>query len=366
MAATLVRQPGVLTALKPLRKLLLGGEALPSALAQRLLTAIDGDLHNMYGPTETTIWSTSARVTTGAPITIGRAIANTQIYFIGEDGRPCPRGTIGELCIGGLGVARGYWQRPELTAERFITVDFGDGATRLYKTGDRGRFLPDGAIEFLGRIDNQIKVRGYRVEPGEIEAVLLTHPTIAQAVVTSFSQSGEDQLAAYVVAEAGHSVSRDDLRTLVARQLPAYMAPAAYVFLNSLPTTPNGKIDRKALPPLTLAQETAEAVVGATTPIEKMIAAALGEALGLDAVGINQNFFDLGATSLIVAEAAAVLRETLGRPLKITDLFSHPTISSLATFLAGRDEPEKDFRRAAERGASRRAALMARRSPLDP
>ncbi len=366
MAATLVRQPGVLTALKPLRKLLLGGEALPSALAQRLLTAIDGDLHNMYGPTETTIWSTSARVTAGAPITIGQPIANTQIYFIGEDGRSCPRGTIGELCIGGLGVARGYWQRPELTAERFITVDFGDGATRLYKTGDRGRFLPDGAIEFLGRIDDQIKVRGYRIEPGEVEAVLLTHPTIAQAVVTSFSQSGEDQLAAYVVAEAGHSVSRDDLRTLVGRQLPAYMAPATYVFLNSLPTTPNGKIDRKALPPLTFAQETAEAFVCATTPIEKMIAAALGEALGLDAVGINQNFFDLGATSLIVAEAAAVLRETLGLPLKITDLFSHPTISSLATFLAGSDEPEKDFRRAAERGASRRAALMARRPPLDP
>jgi len=365
LAATLVRQQGMVAALKPLRKLLLGGEALPNALAQRLLAAIDGDLHNMYGPTETTIWSTSARVTAGAPITIGWPIANTQILLLDEDGRQCHSGTIGEICIGGAGVARGYWQRPELTAERFVTVDFDNGGARLYKTGDRGRFRPDGAIDFLGRIDNQIKVRGYRVEPGEVEAILLTHPAVAQAVVTSFAAAGEDQLAAYVVAEAGRGVSRDELRTLVGRKLPTYMAPAVYVFLTSLPTTPNGKTDRKALPSPTLALKIAERVVGVTTPLEKMIAETLAEALSLDAVGLNQNFFDLGATSLIVAEAAAVLREALGRPLKITDLFSHPTVSSLAAFLAGGDEPDKDFRRAAERGANRRAALIARRPPFD-
>jgi amino acid adenylation domain-containing protein len=358
LAASLIRQPLTKEALRSLRKMLVGGEALPLALAERLLEAIDGDLINMYGPTETTIWSTTAPVTRGAPISIGRPIVNTPIYLLGEDGRPCASG---EICIGGAGVARGYWRRPELTAERFVVLDLDGVVTRVYKTGDRGRYLPDGTIEFLGRIDNQIKVRGYRVEPGEIEAVLMEHPLVARAVVTSFQRAGEDQLAAYVATEKGCEVAREELHGLLSKKLPAYMIPAAWVFLNELPTTPNGKLDRKALPAPTVAPAAAPEISGAATPLEKTIATVLGEALSLASVGLKQNFFDLGATSLIVAETAVALRETLGRPLKITDLFAHPTVSSLAAFLDGRDSSEEGFRDAAQRGAARRAARLSRR-----
>jgi len=361
MAAMLLPQDRVLKALKPLHKLLIGGEVLPVTLAERLRSVIDGDLHNMYGPTETTIWSTSTLISSGAPISIGRPIANTQVYFLGEDGRPAAAGAIGEICIGGAGVARGYWRRPDLTAARFITVDFGEGAERLYKTGDRGRYLSNGEIEFLGRIDNQIKVRGYRVEPGEIEAVLLAHPDIAQAVVKSFVHAGADQLAAYVVAKGGRGPSREELRGLVSRKLPVYMVPAAFIFLNSLPTTPNGKLDRNALLPPNPSPGMSGGVSPLNTPLEKQIAATLCETLSLEAVGLHQNFFDLGATSLIIAETAAILRETLERSLKVTDLFAHPTVSSLAAFLTGSDAPDGTLRRAAQRASDRRAAMIARR-----
>jgi amino acid adenylation domain-containing protein len=366
LAAMLVRDSGVLNGLKPLHKLLLGGEALPLALADRLSRTIDGDLHNMYGPTETTIWSTAARIAPGEPITIGRPIANTQIYMIDEGGGFCPPGVVGELCIGGAGVARGYWERPELTAERFVKIEVGLGRpARLYKTGDLARYLPDGNIEFLGRIDNQVKVRGYRVELGEVEAVLGSHPAVHQVVVSSVERPDGDGLAAYVVTKGAGTVSAEELRILARRKLPEYMIPSAVVFMAALPTTPNGKIDRAVLPAPTPTAPTLESnfIADRSSVFEKKVAAVFRELLGIEAIGLHQNFFDLGATSLTVAEAGAVLGEALGREVKLTDLFTYPTVGALAAYLNGDQRPEGTFAASAERGFARRAALEQRGRP---
>jgi amino acid adenylation domain-containing protein len=362
MAQLLVRRPQVVESLKTLRKLLIGGEAFPAALAHLLSRTVAGDVHNMYGPTETTIWSTSSRVSSGEAVTIGQPIVNTQVRIVDENGRESQRGDIGEIYIGGNGVARGYWQRPELTAERFVTVNFGGAPARMYRTGDLGRYRPDGAIEFLGRVDHQIKLRGYRIELREIETILGEHPAVAQVVVSAYEHAGSGQLAAYIVLEDGHSISADELRTLAGRKLPAYMVPAKYVFLRALPVTPNGKIDRKALPPPSppVPADDPRAIAPATI-IEKKIAAVLSEALGVAAVGLKQNFFEMGATSLIVAETAATLGEILNQPLKITDLFANPTVSALASFLESRDLMATTSERGTERGTARRAALARRR-----
>jgi amino acid adenylation domain-containing protein len=362
MAQLLVRRPQVVQALKTLRALLIGGEAFPAALADLLSHTVAGNVHNMYGPTETTIWSTSSRVSSGEAVTIGQPIVNTQVHIVDENGRECPAGEIGEIYIGGDGVARGYRQRPELTAERFVTVDFSGVPARMYRTGDLGRYRPDGAIEFLGRVDHQIKLRGYRVELGEIETILEEHPAVAQAVVSAYEHAGGRQLAAYIVLEDDHSIRADELRTLAIRKLPEYMVPAAFIFLPELPVTPNGKIDRKALPhPAPPRPADDPGAIATATIIEKKIAAVLSDALGVAAVGLKQNFFEMGATSLIVAEAAVTLREILDQPLKITDLFANPTVSALASFLNSRDSTVNLTERGAERGSARRAALAQRR-----
>lgn len=362
MAELLVRRPAVAECLKTLRKLLVGGEALPPALAELLSRTVAGDVHNMYGPTETTIWSTSAQITHGEAVTIGRPIVNTQICIVGEDGCECPSGQAGEIYIGGAGVARGYWNRAELTAERFVTRNIGGAPARMYRTGDLGRYRADGAIEFLGRADHQIKLRGYRIELGEIEAVLREYPGVAQAVVSAYEQNGSAQLAAYVVAEADHTMTADDLRAAASRKLPDYMVPAVFIFLPKLPVTPNGKIDRKALPlPNARQPENGGEIATPATLIEKQIAAVLSEALGVATVGLRQNFFEMGATSLMVAEAASVLREVLKQPLKITDLFANPTVSALASFVGNRDAASVTLDRSLERGAARKAALARRR-----
>jgi amino acid adenylation domain-containing protein len=364
MAELLIRWPAMTPGLKTLRKLLVGGEALPAALSDSLSRIVIGDVHNMYGPTETTIWSSTAKITTGEAVTIGRPIVNTQIHIVSEAGSECQWGEIGEIYIGGNGVARGYWQRPELTAERFVTAQFGGKApARMYRTGDLGRYRKDGAIEFHGRVDHQIKLRGYRVELGEIESILGTHPAVAQVVVCTYMQAGNAQLAAYLVMEAGHTITPDELRELARRKLPDYMIPAVFIFLSRLPVTPNGKIDRKALPPPDPPRHsvTLEEIAAPATIIEQTIAAVLSDALGTP-VGLERNFFEMGATSLIVAEAAATLRKTFRQPLKITDLFAHPTVKALALFLASRGAADTASERGTERGAARRAALGRRRA----
>jgi amino acid adenylation domain-containing protein len=326
-------------ALASLRTMLLGGEAVPASLIHLLRKVFKGDVFNMYGPTETTVWSTSYLIKqVGSSVSIGRPIANTQVYMLDEVFEPVPVGEIGELYIGGDSVARGYWKRPELTAERFITVPSLSGQ-RLYRTGDLARFLPDGNIEYLGRADYQIKLRGHRIEPGEIEAFLEQCRGVRQAVVVlREDREGDKRLVAYLVASAGSPESPAELRATLASKLPDYMVPSAFVFLPAFPLTDNGKIDRKALlhlPPPNLSAQAPENASEAGTEMEQVIARAWREALGVPSVGLNDNFFDLGAHSLTVAEVQSRLQQDLGREVALVDLFEFSTVATLAAHLDG-------------------------------
>jgi amino acid adenylation domain-containing protein len=326
-------------ALASLRTMLLGGEAVPASLIHLLRKVFNGDIYNMYGPTETTVWSTSYRIQeVGSSVSIGRPIANTQIYLLDEALQPVPVGEIGELFIGGDGVARGYWKLPDLTAERFITLP-SLSVQRLYRTGDLARFLPDGNIEFLGRADYQIKLRGHRIEPGEIEAFLEQCRGVRQAVVVlREDREGDKRLVAYLVASAGGPESPAELRATLASKLPDYMVPSAFVFLPSFPLTHNGKIDRKALlklPPPNLSAQTPDGASEAGTEIEQIIARAWREALAIPSVGFTDNFFDLGAHSLTLAEVQTRLQQELGREIPLVDLFEFSTVAALAAHLAG-------------------------------
>ena len=337
LALMLTLDARAFAALGSLHQLLLGGEAVPASLIRHLRKVFKGEIHNMYGPTETTIWSTTYPVIeTGRSVSIGRPIANTQIYMVDAELKPVPVGDIGELFIGGDGVARGYWNRPDLTAERFLQVP-SLSEHRLYRTGDLARFLPDGNIEFLGRADYQIKLRGYRIEPGEIEATLEQCSGVRQAVVVvREKREGDKRLVAYLVAETNGAEATTALRSVLESKLPEYMIPSNFVFLDALPLTDNGKIDRKAL--LKTSSSTSVVTAAGKQPeseIERILVAVWKEALGVASVGIHDNFFDLGAHSLTVAEVQAKLQETLGREIPLLDLFQFSTVNSLASHLAG-------------------------------
>ncbi|MBW4698402.1 MAG: amino acid adenylation domain-containing protein [Aphanocapsa lilacina HA4352-LM1] len=320
--------------------LLCGGEALVPELAERLLERGDA-LWNLYGPTETTIWSTAARVSTAAgPVPIGRPIANTQVYVLDAHRQPLPVGVPGELYIGGAGLARGYLNQPELTAAKFVPSPFDEQpGTRLYRTGDRGRWLPDGHLEFLGRLDAQVKLRGFRIEPGEIEAVLAEHPQVQQAVVLVDGQV--QRLVAYLVGpDPDKPPSESSVRQYLAERLPQYMVPSVWVVLAALPRTPNGKVDRKAL-----AQHQIERSHGQTAFVlplsaaERTIAALWQEVLQIDKVGVHDHFFELGGTSLLAVRLHARLRTAFTRELSIIDLFRYPTVHALAQYLSSADRP---------------------------
>ena len=325
-------------------KVLCGGEALPESLAGQLLERA-GEVWNLYGPTETTVWSTVQPVAPGLAVTLGRPIANTQVYLLSRDGHPAPLGVPGELLIGGDGLARGYLGRPDLTAERFVPDPFRGGGSRLYRTGDLARFRPDGSLEFLGRIDLQVKVRGYRIELGEIEAVLGRHPGVAQAVVVARAgREGDAVLAAYLVPslEAG-TVDVEDARAFARERLPEYMVPSAFMVLAALPLTPNGKVDRKALP----APERAASAAGyvpPSTPTEEIIAALWAEVLGVERVGARDNFFELGGHSILATRLMFRIAERLGVELPLRTLFQAPTVADLAAAVAARRaEGVEDF-----------------------
>jgi len=313
-------------------KALCGGEALPPALASALRPRV-GSLWNVYGPTETTIWSTVAEVTGEGPISIGRPIANTESYVLDEGGRPVPVGVPGELLLGGVGLARGYLRRPELTAERFVPNPFGEAGSRLYRTGDLARWRASGVLECLGRIDHQVKVRGFRIELGEVEAALARHPDVAAAVVVAREEaSGERRLAGYVVpreAAGGESLTRD-LRALLRRSLPEHMVPTAWVQLAALPLTPNGKVDRKALPAPERAGTEAGAFTAPRTPAEEVLAGIWEQVLGRDAVGAHDNFFDLGGHSLLATQVVSRVRESFGVELPLRQVFETPALEGLA------------------------------------
>jgi surfactin family lipopeptide synthetase A len=327
-------------------KILCGGEALPQDLAQQLLPRA-ASLWNLYGPTETTIWSTLCKIEPGDEvISIGRPIANTQVYLLDSKLQPVPFGVPGELYIGGDGLARGYLNRPELTAERFIPHPFSnEPAARLYKTGDLARYRADGTIEHLGRLDFQIKLRGFRIELGEIEAVLAQHPAVHQAVVVAREDTpGDKRLVAYVVPAPQYPDSVElkegmltlvpKLRSLLKERLPDYMIPAAIVLLEALPLTPNGKVDRKALPAPDPSTGTAkDTFVAPTTPLHHQLVQIWEDLLGVRPIGIRDDFFDLGGHSLLAIRLIGRITQTYGKKLPLATLFAGATIEHLATAL---------------------------------
>jgi hypothetical protein len=309
----------------------------------------------MYGPTETTIWSTLARVRDpAAPITIGRPIENTRVYVLERSGQLAPVGVPGELCIGGEGVARGYHDRPELTAERFATVALPGGrAERVYRTGDVARLRADGTLDFLGRRDHQVKLRGHRIELGEIEAVLASHAGVHQGVAAvREDRPGDQRLVGYVVEEAGARFDAEAARATLRAKLPEYMVPGQFVVLPALPLTPNGKIDRKALPaPEAPAPGAGPAVDDAQlTPLQRRVAGAWRDVLGRERVGLHDNFFDLGGHSLLVVRLHALLRE-IDDALTLVELFQWTTVAGQAARLAAVAPDDGALRRAQARAA---------------
>jgi acyl-coenzyme A synthetase/AMP-(fatty) acid ligase len=318
-------------------KALSGGEALPRELAA-LLGERCGEVWNLYGPTETTVWSTAHAVSTGeeGPVPIGRPIAGTRVYVLDARLRPVPTGVPGELFIGGEGVARGYLGRPELTAERFVPDPFsGEPGARLYRTGDRVRWRSDGTLAYEGRTDQQVKLRGHRIEPGEVEGVLCQHPAVREAVVVVREDSpGDRRLVAYVVPGAPLAPAAD-LRAFARQHLPEYMVPSAFVTLEALPLTPNGKVDRRALPaPGRDALEATRAHEAPRTPDEVWLAALWAELLGLERVGIHEDFFMLGGHSLLAARLVSRLRASQQVALTVRHVFDQPTVAGLAEALA--------------------------------
>ena len=320
----------------PSLRILCGGEALPEELAQELLPRC-AELWNMYGPTETTVWSTIHKIiSTRGPLPIGRPVANTQVYVLDARRSLVPVGVAGELYIGGDGLARGYLGRDDLTAERFIQNPFKEGA-RLYRTGDRARWLPDGTLECLGRIDHQVKLRGFRIELGEIEAQLNKHPGIDQAVVTLREDIPNDKrLVAYYTPSA-HSITEDldpvQLRIHLDAALPDYMIPSLYIRLASFPRTPNGKLDRKALPAPEADAASTRGYISPRGELETRLAEVWADLLRVERVGRHDNFFDLGGHSLIAVQLISRLQKILpGRALPLRSVLEAPTLEQFAVW----------------------------------
>jgi natural product biosynthesis luciferase-like monooxygenase protein len=365
MARMLLLDPAAVPGLRGLKRMMVGGEALQASLARELKDTIAGHLMNMYGPTETTIWSAVHRVDTVEGIVpLGKPLVNQEVYILDTRQQPTPVGVPGELVIGGKGVVRGYLHRPELTAERFVAHPFrGTAGSRVYRTGDLARQRPDGTIEFLGRFDHQVKVRGYRIELGEIEATLLTHSGVRETVVVAREDTpGDVRLVAYLVLAGKDAVGAADLKEHLRSRLPDYMVPAHFVTLDALPQTPNGKIDRKALPAPEAghAPVVAEAFVAPASDLEEKIAAIWKDVLKLPQVGSRDNFFDLGGHSLLAVQAHRKLRDALGRDLSITDIFRFPTIQSLSNFLGQDGEDDAGAQAGKARAQGRRAAMQRR------
>ncbi|MFF3195077.1 non-ribosomal peptide synthase/polyketide synthase [Streptomyces misionensis] len=307
-----------------------GGEAVPQALWDRLRSAEGVTCLNLYGPSECTVNSVVAPMETSPHPVIGRPVTNTRLYVLDGALRPLPTGAPGELYIAGAGLARGYLNRPGLTAGRFVANPFGPSGSRMYRTGDLVRWDAAGNLEFLGRTDDQVKVRGFRVEPGEIEAVLAEHPQVARAAVTAHTEpGGEPRLVAYAVPEPGATLTGAVLRDHLRERLPRPMVPAAYMLLDALPLTPNGKLDRRALP--------APAPEGPTAPgraprtaTEHLLVGLFAEVLAVPDAGPDDNFFDLGGHSLLATRLVARIRSVLGVELRLGDLFDAPTAAELA------------------------------------
>ena len=336
MARMLSLHPDTKDSLGKIDHLMIGGEALSASLAKDLLKLDSKSLTNMYGPTETTIWSTTQQIDAADPsVPIGRPIANTEIYILDKYRQPTPVGIPGELFIGGKGVVRGYLNRPELTSERFIPNPFSESENdRIYWTGDLACYRENGVIDFLGRIDHQVKIRGYRIELGEIESELDQHEGVHESVVILREDSpGDQRLVAYVVP-GKVSVSTSELRDSLRRTLPDYMVPGEIVVLEALPLTPNKKIDRKALPaPLDLQPDRELSYAPPEGALEEKIVELWQNTLKVPKVGTSDNFFDLGGHSLLIVRLHTELQKVIDQPVSLMDLYRFPTIQSLVEYL---------------------------------
>ncbi len=328
-------------------KLLSGGEALSWDLAKELLPRCAA-LWNLYGPTETAVYSAVHKVNASdGTVLVGRPIDNTKIYILDILQQHTPIGVPGEICIAGAGVARGYLDRPELTAERFVCDPFVGGDARMYRTGDLGRFRPDGIIQCLGRLDHQVKLRGFRIELGEIESVLMQFPGVRQAVAdVKAGNSGDKRLVGYLVLEAGTEPSLAEMRTFLKTKLPEYMVPATFMLLEKLPVSPNGKLNRKALPlPDDARPELAREFVPPSTPVEQAVAEIFSEVLEVRTVGLHDDFFELGGHSLLAARVVTRLRDRFQIEMTPRFLFESPSVQGMASriselLVAGTDDDE--------------------------
>jgi surfactin family lipopeptide synthetase A len=345
------------------RTIIAAGDACSADIAAKW--SKDRIFLNAYGPTEATVCATAAEWGgEERKPAIGRPIPNAQVYILDERLQPLPIGVAGELHIGGVGVARGYLNQPDLTAEKFIPHPFSDvPGARLYKTGDLGRFLPDGQIDFLGRRDHQVKLRGTRIELGEIEAVLSEHEAVRETLVVAREDAtGENSLVAYLIADRECSPSASELRGFLRERLPDNMVPSSFLFLDAFPMTPSGKVDRRALPgakgvraPSTLIYATPQ------TELERIIAAIWQETLQIDKVGTTDNFFDLGGHSLLVVHVHRRLQERIEADLSLIEMFRYPTVGSLARHLSRERDGRSAIRKGHERAEARRQSISRRR-----
>jgi amino acid adenylation domain-containing protein len=351
-----------------LRRVICSGEALPFELQKLFFSQLDAELYNLYGPTEAAVDVSCWKCQKDSAleiVPIGRPIANTQLYILDSGLNPVPVGILGELHIGGVQVARGYLDRPELTAEKFIPNPFSaDPKSTLYKTGDLVRFLPDGNIAFSGRMDHQVKLRGFRIELGEIETVLCQHQDIVESVVLAREDMpGDTRLVVYFSARTQSRLSIDELRDFLKEKLPEYMVPAAYVQLKALPLTPNGKVDRRALPTPDWKTQSKAAYLPPEDEWEKIIAEIWQDVLKIEQVSVKDNFFELGGHSLLLALVYNQLRDRVDKELSLTDLFRFPTIRTLSQYLSpiSDDGDQHIIRESADRAKARRATLMRRK-----
>ncbi|HXF10664.1 MAG TPA: amino acid adenylation domain-containing protein, partial [Desulfuromonadaceae bacterium] len=319
---------------KSVRTVNLAGEPLTAALSDQIYNETSvSRVYDLYGPSETTTYSTYALRQRGGRATIGKPLGNTQVYLVDKNLRPVPIGVPGEIYIGGEGVARGYLHRPDLTGERFIADPFnGVAGARMYKTGDVARWLADGNIEYLGRGDRQVKIRGFRIELDEVESALSQHPSVRECVVLAREDiPGEKRLAAYLVPHPDKAVGIVELRRFLGGSLPEYMVPSAFVMLDAMPLTPNGKINKRALPaPAATREETTEVFADATTPTEEAVATIWRDVLRIEKIGVHDNFFELGGHSLLVTQVMSRVQQTFQVEMTMRQFFDAPTIASLA------------------------------------
>lgn len=346
-----------------------GGEAFQSDLAASLLEG-GNDIWNLYGPTETTIWSSIHHVLKPEDTrSIGHAIANTQLYVLDHDLNLLPIGGVGELYIGGDGLAHGYWNRSDLTVERFIPDPYSlQSGARLYRTGDKAKFLEDGTIEFLGRLDHQVKIRGFRVELGDIESAVRTHAMVRDCVViVREDQPGQKQLVAYFVPANGsdHAALISELRNRLSNLLPHYMTPGFFVPLGSLPLTPNNKIDRRTLPaPDATGLENDVDFMEARDSIEKLFASVWADILKLKKVSIQNSFFEMGGDSLLAAQVLSWIRKVFHVEMSIRRLFEAPSIEKIVMTLRDLEKQEGQFDKIAKTLLRIRAMTPEERSRL--